>query len=61
MPKVGTKHFKYTAKGRTDAKKYAKRTQQKISNNEYSKDKESGFLKFLHVLNVGSTPFRLNF
>jgi len=32
MPKVGTKHFKYTAKGKTAAKKYAKKTQQKITN-----------------------------
>jgi hypothetical protein len=31
MPRVGTKHFSYTAKGKRDAKKYAKKTQRKIS------------------------------
>ena len=32
MPKVGKKHFSYTAKGRTAAKKYAKKTGKKMTN-----------------------------
>ena len=31
MPKVGKKHFSYTAKGKTAAKKYAKKTGKKVS------------------------------
>ena len=32
MPKVGKKHFSYTPKGRTAAKKYAKKTGKKMTN-----------------------------
>jgi hypothetical protein len=31
MPKVGKKKFSYTAKGKTAAKKYAKKTGKKVS------------------------------
>ena len=31
MPKVGTKKFAYTAKGKTAAKAYAKKTGQKVA------------------------------
>lgn len=30
MPKVGKKHFSYTKKGKATAKKYAKKTGQKM-------------------------------
>jgi hypothetical protein len=32
MPKVGKKHFPYSAKGKKAAKKYAKKTGKKIVN-----------------------------
>ena len=35
MPKVGKKHFSYTAKGRTAAKKYAKKTGKKMTKKRY--------------------------
>jgi len=35
MPKVGKKHFSYTAKGRTAAKKYAKKTGKKMTRKSY--------------------------
>ena len=35
MPKVGKKHFSYTAKGRTAAKKYAKKTGKKMTKKKY--------------------------
>ena len=31
MPKVGKKHFSYTAKGKAAAKKYAKKINKKVS------------------------------
>jgi hypothetical protein len=31
MPKVGGRHFAYTKKGKTAAKKYAKKTGKKVS------------------------------
>ena len=31
MPKVGKKHFSYSSKGKAAAKKYAKKTGQKMS------------------------------
>jgi len=41
MPRVGTKHFRYTAKGKRDAKKYAKKIQQKIKNKKPNYKKPS--------------------
>ncbi len=35
MPKVGKKHFSYTPKGRTAAKKYAKKTGKKMTKKKY--------------------------
>ena len=32
MPKVGDKHFSYSAKGRKAAKSYAKKTGKKVTN-----------------------------
>ena len=32
MPKVGGKHFSYSAKGRKAAKSYAKKTGKKVTN-----------------------------
>ena len=32
MPKVGTKHFSYTKKGKEEAEKYAKKTGKKVKN-----------------------------
>ena len=32
MPKVGKKHFSYSTKGRAAAKRYAKKTGQKMTN-----------------------------
>ena len=35
MPKVGKKHFSYTAKGKAAAKKYAKKTGKKMTKKSY--------------------------
>ena len=32
MPKVGKKHFSYTAEGKKAAKAYAKKTKKKVTN-----------------------------
>ena len=37
MPKVGDKHFSYSAKGQAAAKKYARKTGQKMMNKKASK------------------------
>tara|TARA_R100000908_G_scaffold64700_1_gene49604 strand:+ start:1987 stop:2094 length:108 start_codon:yes stop_codon:yes gene_type:complete len=35
MPKVGKKKFPYTKKGKTDAKKYAKKTGKRVKKSGY--------------------------
>ena len=37
MPKVGTKKFSYTAKGKAAAKKYAKKVSKKVSKSKKAK------------------------
>jgi len=37
MPKVGSKHYAYTPKGRAAAKQQAKRTGQKVTNKKRRK------------------------
>ena len=37
MPKVGKKHFSYSAKGKAAAKKYAKKIRNKVSKSKKSK------------------------
>jgi hypothetical protein len=37
MPKVGKKHYPYTAKGKADAKKASKRTGKKVVNTRKKK------------------------
>lgn len=39
MPKVGSKHFTYDARGRRKAKAYAKKTGKKVVNKKKSKSK----------------------
>ena len=40
MPKVGGKHYSYSAKGRAAAKKEAKRTGKKMANTKKSMSKK---------------------
>ena len=37
MPKVGKKHFSYSAKGKAAAKRYAKKTGKKMTNTKRKK------------------------
>jgi len=39
MPKVGSKHFSYTAKGRKAAKSYAKKTGKRVAKRKAVKKK----------------------
>ena len=47
MPKVGTKHFSYTSKGKKAAKLYAKKTGEKMmmSKKQMNKDMKNHFSK----------------
>ena len=48
MPKVGSKHFAYTKKGRASAKAYAKKTGQRVKHRK-KKNKKS-FAEFFHEM-----------
>jgi hypothetical protein len=43
MPTVGRRSFAYTSRGQAAAKKYAKRTGQKLTGNKKKKKKAGGY------------------